>query len=86
LGSAAELAYLVTLSAALGCIAPASSGQLEEDSTKVVKQMQALVAEMDARLAVKNAAEDPRRKTKDRRPPWRSPPITLASGSPSGCC
>ena len=51
LASACELAYLLTLAIELEFILAAAAAGLIEHSSRVVKQMQALVDEMEARLA-----------------------------------
>lgn len=51
LASACELAYLVSLAIELEFILATAAAGLIEQSSKVVKQMQALVDEMEARLA-----------------------------------
>ena len=69
LGSACELAYLVTLAIELELITTIEGAALMEHSSRVVKQMQALVNEMEARVAEEERARTTRRpKTVDRRP------------------
>ncbi len=51
LASSCELAYLVTLAIELGLLASALGKDLVEQCSSVVRQMQALVDEMEARLA-----------------------------------
>jgi four helix bundle protein len=50
LASACELAYLVTLAIELEFIVKTAAAELLEHSSRVVKQMQSLVDEMEARL------------------------------------
>ena len=71
LGSACELAYLVTLASGLHFIEAKTGERLTQDSSSVVRQLQALVDEMEARLAEEEqAAQRVRRSptTVDRRP------------------
>jgi four helix bundle protein len=69
LASACELAYLVKLAIELGFIASAAGKDLAEQSSSIVRQMQALVDEMETRLAAEGH-ENPRRtaRTGARRP------------------
>jgi len=69
LASACELAYLVSLATELGLVAAEPGAGLRTESSSVVKQMQTLVNEMEARLASEER-EQPRRgpKTVDRGP------------------
>lgn len=50
LASACELSYLVVLSSELGLIAETKSSGLSKSSASVVRQMQALVNEMERRM------------------------------------
>ena len=71
LGSASELAYLLTLVVELELIVPGVGATLRNDSSSVLRQMQALVGEMEARLAAEHRQRPPRDRrpqTVDRRP------------------
>ena len=69
LGSASELAYLLTLVVELELIVPGIGATLRSDSSSVLRQMQALVGEMEARLAAEQRQRPPREpRTTDRRP------------------
>lgn len=75
LGSACELAYLVTLAIELHLIETKSGERLTRDSSSVVRQLQALVNDMEARLA-EEEQERPTRPMRDKRRP------TIRNGGP----
>ena len=67
LGSACELAYLVTLAIELHLIETKPGERLTRDSSSVVRQLQALVNDMEARLAEEEQERPTRPTTRDKR-------------------